>query len=310
MPKITDITPKAPFKKKEYRPYGNIESQLNSEVDTPFKELSNNDSNIGKIIDIEPNLIKIWENKDRPENELGDIDAFSKELLETGQKIPCIVRQNGETYELIAGERRWRAALKANIKLKVLVQDLNDKEAAICQIAENSNRRDLSDYAKGMSYTRLIGKNLIKQNDLITKLGMSKQQISRLLSFKDIPFDLIEAIGDMTKVSSRTAEEIRLICNKDPNNISFLKIIADKISSGIGANTLQKEFKRASENNIQSFTADKILSKSGRHLFTWRKDGNGNRSISFPKDISTNIDHKKIEEILSKSIEMQLEELK
>ena len=83
---------------------------------------------------------------------------MAEEFLSIGQQIPCIVRKITDSvdfqYELIAGERRWRAAQKANVLLKVLIRNLSDNEAALVQISENSNRSALSDYAKGMSYCR------------------------------------------------------------------------------------------------------------------------------------------------------------
>src|ERR1700677_454973 len=141
MPKIDDIKTKTPFTKIEYRPYGNVKEQLDSGT-PPSTDAFIEKNSIEAIIKIDPIQIMNWENNDRPENELGDIDAFAKELAEVGQQVPCIVRKKDDKYELIAGERRWRAALKARILLKVIVQNLTDQEATICQIAENTNRKD------------------------------------------------------------------------------------------------------------------------------------------------------------------------
>lgn len=252
------------------------------------------------VLEIDPQEIKNWDYHDRPDNELGDIESLSKEFLEIGQQQPCLVRpyeNHPYKFELIVGERRWRAASKAGINLKVLVKKLTDTEAALCQVAENSNRKDLSDYAKGMSYANLIANKIIKQSDLIGKLGLNKYDVSRLLSFRDIPASLAEAIGDFTQVSSRTASEIRSLCNKDPRNLDALLFLANKISSGIGANTLVREVKKYFDDKIplNNWIAKKVYDKNDSHLFTWRKDGNGNASISIPKKLANKINYADIE---------------
>lgn len=279
--------------------------------------LNNNEDGVHSttrsIHEINPSEVTLWIHKDRPENELGDLESFARELKAVGQIQPGIVRTSNDIkfkYELIIGERRWRACKLAGLQFQVEIKNYSDNEAALAQAAENEERKQLSDYAKGMSYARLIEMGILKQTDLTSKLGISRQQVSRLLSFKDIPITLRDAIGDLTLVTARTAEEIRLLCNKNSENISTLISIAGKIASGIGAVTLQKEVKRALENEGSSINTEKVPSINGRHLFTWRQDGNGNRSISFPKDIRLMIDYKKLEKALVEVIQQQLEEIK
>ena len=190
---------------------------------------------------IPPENILRWKYKDRPESELGDIESLAIEMKKIGQQQPCIVRPLPEPdkYELIVGERRWRASLKAQIPLKAIIQDINDNTAAIIQAAENDSRKDLSEYAKGMSLSKLISNNVIKQKDLETRLGKSKQEISRLLSFSRIEPSVLEAIGDMSSVSSRTAYEVSRLSKKGDIYIKALISIAKKIQTGaVGANKL------------------------------------------------------------------------
>ncbi len=95
-----------------------------------------------------------------------------------GQAQPCLVRPISHSpvfdYELIVGERRWRAAKIAEIDLLVMVDNLTDGQAAAIQIAENSNRKDLSDFSKGMNYSRLIDNGILTQKDLEQVLGKNK----------------------------------------------------------------------------------------------------------------------------------------
>ena len=268
-------------------------------------------NNSSIILSIDPNKIKNWELHDRPENELGDIEALANDLEENGQAQPCIVRTYSKdpkySYELIVGERRWRAAILRKLSLKIIVEEINDHQAAIYQIAENSNRKDLSDYAKGMNYYNLTESGIISQKELEKALGKNKIDISRLLSFGHVPKQIWDAIGDTTKISSRTASEIRAIIKKGEQHYAAILQLAPRLKTGkLGAANLAKEVDKIISGENESNSTTEIRTSSGRHLFTWRKDSNGNLSVSFPKDIRSHINKSTLEIVMKAEIEAQL----
>jgi ParB family chromosome partitioning protein len=300
MPTINELNTnkKKSFKKREYRPYDPEGNQLNQLTEVAL--VSNNSLLHNIVLEITPDKIRNWEFNDRPESELGDIELLAQEFLTIGQKIPCIVRKVHNDpiiqYELIAGERRWRAAQKAKLPLKILVQNLSDNEAAMVQISENSHRTSLSDYAKGLNYSKLIEKNILSQSDLVDKLKISKQQVSRLLSFTKIPSEIIDAIGDMSKVSARTAEQIKQLCAKGRDYTNAILHAAAQISEGkIGKTKLLEVVQNHINNTVASTSSEKINSINGRHLYTWRKDSNSTYSMHFPKNIALLITAGKLE---------------
>lgn len=186
---------------------------------------------VDKIVTLDPIQISLWKYKDRPANELGDLNLLAKKLVEIGQQQPCIVRPHKEKkgkFELIAGERRWRASKIANINLKVIIKDLDDHEASLVQEEENYST-PLSDYARGMHYSRIMEDNIITFTQLTEKLGISKQKLSRLLSFSQIPSDVVSAIGDMSRISAGTAEKIKQLCNKGIEYKERIIWLSDKI---------------------------------------------------------------------------------
>ena len=271
-----------------------IQDKKENKTETIASSLSSIDvdhnKNYSVIHEIDPDIIHRWSGKDRPENELGDIEDLAKGFKTIGQQVPCIIRPhkslNGQ-YELIVGECRWRASKLAKIKLKAVIQDIDDRMASLIQAVENEKRNNLSDFAKGMSYAKKIESGLLKQKDLIEILGISKQQVSRLLSFNKIPKPLFNAIKDFRKVSARTAEELSRLSAKGDNYIDALIDLAPKIETGkFGGNRVIKEVDKIinpSEAIIHS--NKKIFDIDGRHLFTWRLDNNSSPSIHFPKDI-------------------------
>jgi len=261
---------------------------------------------------IKPHKICNWKYKDRSPVDRGDIETLAKSLKENGQAQPCVVRPllNNEQYdyELVIGERRHLAATSVGIDLLVMIENLSDTEAAIKQIIENQDRKDLSEYSIGMSYAKLIENNIITTKDLEERLNQTKLQINRLLSFSKVPKEIWDAIEDPSNISARTATELRALCNKGPEYINAIILLAKKISSGkIGSTNLPKEveqiIKGASENTS---SAVEIKSNNGRHLFTWRRDSNNQISISFPKDIRDIMDKASLEESIKREIEIQL----
>ena len=245
---------------------GNILDQINFSTQ-PLKSSSASES---KSINVSNNIIQLstskiinWKYNDRPESELGNISELADNIKQIGQQQPCIVREliAGEKYELIAGERRWRAAKLLNQDLKVIISPLTDSEAALVQAAENNNRLNLSDYAKGQSYATLIESGVLKQKDLIEKLGKTKQQISALLSYSRIPQNINNAIINYSLVSPRTAETIKQMSAKGEPYVSSIIKIADKIRSGkIGHKTLREHIIR----QLESKKLEKQVMQEGR----------------------------------------------
>ncbi|MCF6777844.1 ParB/RepB/Spo0J family partition protein [Thiotrichales bacterium 19X7-9] len=271
----------------------NIDDYISDELSSSENKIEND----FKIHELDPHLIQRWEFKDRPENELGDIDSLSNELKTIGQQQPCIVRPvKNNKYELIVGERRWLAAKKANILLKVVIKDINDNTSALIQAAENDSRLDLSDFARGISLSKLIEKKIISQKDLELKLGKSKQEVSRLLSYSKIDDLVFNAINDFSKVSARTAYEVSRLSKKGKEYIDALISIADKIKDGkYGANKIIQEINKIiSKDKNKINKSKKVYDKEGRHLFTWRIDNNNKPSIHFPNDIVNLINKEKI----------------
>jgi ParB family chromosome partitioning protein len=230
----------------------------------------NTDNYFSEVLLIPPSNIVNWSFHDRPNNELGNIDELAEEFKTIGQQQPCIIRplkDKSSNYEIIVGERRWLAAKKANIKLKAIVLPLSDNDAALIQIAENKNRKDLSDYAKGKSFSKLINSKIITQRELIEKLKISPQKISKLLSYEKIPLGVLQEIGDMSKVSATTAEKIKQLCNKGVQYVQAIKSLSNKIRRAeLGHTRLEEEVYNIVNNNA-SINNKKFFSKNEELLF-------------------------------------------
>lgn len=283
---------------------------------TPEKEFKPSkfvDKSSETILSVDPSSICNWEFHDRTNFELGDLEALAFDLKNNGQAQPCVVRRYDKSpefsYELIVGERRWRAAQIAGINLLVIIKNLSDHQAATLQISENNNRKDLSDFSRGMNYAKLIAQNILQQKDLENILQKDKREISRLLSFRDIPQDVWDAIEDPTHISARTAGEMRALINKggEPYKLAIISLASRLRSGKLGASNLVREIEKIVQAEDSSLKHPiEVRNPSGRHLFSWRKDSNGNIGITFPKDVRDRIDRDKLERTLISEIDKQL----
>lgn len=282
--------------------------------------MKNNQNQLGEansdlVVEVDPNLGTNWKNPDRPSNELGKLQALANEFKnpKIGQQQPCIVRKiNNDskfTFEVIAGERRWRAAKLANVKLKVIFKELDDNEAELCQVSENLNRENLSDYALGMNFGRLVNSKLTTQKSLCDFYEISPKHMTRLLAFPQISQDVWDAVGDMRKVTARTASEIRAIIKKDPSTKNIIISLAPKLRDGkLGSTTLLREIaKIKSTNNKQKIdNTTKVINHDGLNLFKWKNKSDGTIAINLFSNIAKQVNFEELMQCVKDEISRQV----
>lgn len=197
----------------------------------------NNDDEI--IREIDPSKCFNWKYADRQDFEMGDLHELASNISENGQVQPIVVRESGDKYEVIAGERRWRACSLINIKVKAVIKDLSDEEAFILQAAENK-KQSLSPYSQSISYYKILSDEKISQRELAKKLGISKSTLNNLMSYSSVSPLLWEAVGDMKKVTIKTACFIRNLLEESPNSLGSLISIASEIRKGAASAKIKK----------------------------------------------------------------------
>lgn len=192
------------------------------------------EKNVSQLISIDPADCILWRFSDRPSDELGDIDSLAISLKEHGQQEPILVRKNTQKtqhrYEIIFGNRRWRAAQLAKIKLLAICKDISDQQASLFQKEENENRKELSDYARAMSYRAQIDGGIYKNEAELSKvLGISKQALNDLMAYLRVPEILRESIGSFKNLSKKMVTKLAAL-SKDKDILDVLMHLAPKIS--------------------------------------------------------------------------------
>ena len=201
-----------------------------------------------EVVELNPDDCVVWDYADRQDFEMGDIKALGLDIKKNGQIQPIIVRYNGDYYEIIAGQRRWRACHYMNIPVEAIITDLSDNEALLVQSSENL-KKSISPYSKAKCYGKILKDKKITQAKLAKELQISQGSLSDLLSFNDVPEDVWIAVGDVSKISIRTAMHIKKILDEDPDLLTEILLIAPQIKKGIGQKKIDEILQR--EDNIK-----------------------------------------------------------
>ncbi|MEE9455484.1 MAG: ParB/RepB/Spo0J family partition protein [Paracoccaceae bacterium] len=145
---------------------------------------------------------KIHANPDQPRRKFNESDLadLTASIVEKGVIQPLIVRPDpkisGE-YQIVAGERRWRAAQRAKLHaLPALVRDLNDTEVLELAIIENIQRADLNAIEEAMGYRQLMDHFGHTQEQMAKALGKSRSHIANLLRLLNLPDSVLEFVRD------------------------------------------------------------------------------------------------------------------
>ena len=157
---------------------------------------------------------KIYPRADQPRKEF-DKDALEnlkESILEHGVLQPILLRKAGEGYEIIAGERRFRAAKLAGLKkVPVLVKELEDQAVEEISLIENIQRDDLNPIEEAEAYQQLLDKYTYTQQDLSDRLGKSRSYIANNLRLMKLDEKSKEHLrkGDITSSQGRTLLSIK-----------------------------------------------------------------------------------------------------
>lgn len=145
-----------------------------------------------KISEIEPN-------KNQPRKKFNEeaLNALAESIMENGIIQPLAVRPFGDVYQIVAGERRWRAARIAGLtEVPVRIMELTDEQVALIALIENLQREDLNPIEEALGYQNMIETYGIKQDELAKKVGRARSTITNSLRLLALPDDVKERVRD------------------------------------------------------------------------------------------------------------------
>lgn len=178
----------APHKRKSLG--RGIGALLGDDMDETAPEVKPTDSI--RVSDIMPGKYQ-----PRTEFDKEALQALSDSIKERGVLQPLLVRRQGDKYELIAGERRWRAAQMAGLaEVPVVVKDLTDSEVLEAALVENILRENLSAIEEAEGYQRLIDEFSHTQEALSQIVGKSRSHIANTLRLLSLPVEIQELVKE------------------------------------------------------------------------------------------------------------------
>ena len=180
-----------------------------------------------------------------------ELNSLASSIEETGIIQPILVRKNNDIYEIVAGERRWRAAQIAKIhEVPVLIKELTDEEVVKISIIENIQRVDLNPIEEANSYKQLIQDFGYTQEKVSASLGKSRSYIANSLRLLSLP----ESIIIFLKEGKLTSGHARALVGVKNSEFLARKIIEESLSVRDIENIVKKGISQ-SDNIIKKETS-------------------------------------------------------
>lgn len=239
-------------------------------------------------------MSEIEPNKSQPRTFFDEenIKGLAESIKEHGLIQPIVVRPlpNGITYQIIAGERRWRACKLLKMEeVPVIIRETDELEAAQLAIVENVQRADLNPVEEAMAYRALMDKYGMTQDRLAEVMGKSRPYIANLTRLLSLPEEALSALSN-GEISVGHAKVLLSIEDKDSLIYALNTIISEKLSvrqTEMLAAELSKEDveKETVSRNVKNYYTEMELSlkeRLGRSVKISGKDGEkGKITISF-----------------------------
>lgn len=181
----------------EKKPVKVNEENTASEITAGDKKQENADKeNAGGIAYININDIKPNSNQPRKTFDEEKLEELAASIEEHGLIQPLVLRESGKGYEIVAGERRWRAARKIGIKeLPCIVRELTDEENMLLAIIENMQREDLNPIEEAEGLKQMIDTYGLTQEQVSKSVGKSRPYIANCLRLLKLPEPVMKYVS-------------------------------------------------------------------------------------------------------------------
>jgi len=159
-----------------------------------------------------------------------ELEKLKNSIVEQGILQPLLLRKNNDSYELIAGERRLRAAQMANLThVPALVRDLTDEQMLEVSIIENIQRQELNPLEEAEAYHRLISEFNYTQEKVARRIGKNRSTIANLLRLRGLPGAIHQSLA-RREITTGHARAILGAGSEDNQIKAWLKVVEKELS--------------------------------------------------------------------------------
>lgn len=216
-----------------------LNALINTGPDIEVKEKSK-DNNDNKEVFVNISLVEPNRNQPRKEFDKEALSELADSIKQYGILQPIMVQKNGDMYEIIAGERRWRAAKEAGLKeVPVIVRDYDKQKIMEISIIENIQRENLNPIEEAMAYQCLMEEYGLKHDELADKVSKNRSTITNSMRLLRLSENIQQMIID-GKISTGHAKVLLSVENKEEQE----KIAAELISKSLSVRELEKLVKK------------------------------------------------------------------
>ena len=201
-------------------------------------------------VNLEQNILQvpideIIPNRFQPRLQFDDrgLEELASSIKQHGIIQPLVLRRVNDKYEIIAGERRYKAATMAGLsKVPAVIADVDDNKSAEVAIVENVQRRDLSAIEEARSYKNLLDKGYLTQAELAKKMGLSQSAIANKLRLLNLDEEVQQALIE-NKISERHARSLLVLPTHEEQRKWLKRIINERMT----VRELDNELKKLNE---------------------------------------------------------------
>lgn len=171
-------------------------ASLLPDSDQDISKMVESRSNVSRSVNyIEISLIRPCPTQPRTNFNENEIDELASSINEVGVLQPVILRNSGDYYELIAGERRWRACKKLGLKkIPAIIKNCTDTQALKSALIENIQRKDLNPIEEAKAYRQLIDEHKLTHEEISKSVGKDRSTITNFLRLLKLPLNVQELI--------------------------------------------------------------------------------------------------------------------
>jgi len=223
-------------------------------------------SPIGRLIPIE----QIDPNPNQPRQVMGDLSELMASIAEKGILEPLVVRQRGERFQIVAGERRYQAAIQVGLReLPVVIRDVDEAEMLELALIENLQRKDLTPFEESEALHSLAERCGYTHEDLARRLGKSRSSVTESLALNGIP----EEVRNLCRLADISSKSLLLQVVRQETPEKMVALV-EKIASQGGATRQQ----------VREATAKPKPGRPKHYVFAYRPPTKAfNLKISFSK---------------------------
>ncbi len=206
----------------------------------------------GGVLQVATSLIKDNRLQPRQTYDVLKIAELAESIKEKGMIQPVMVRKAGEGYEVIAGERRLKAARKLGLeKIPVIIRDVDDKEALVLALVENIQREELNAIEEGESFSRLIEEFKLSQEDVARMVSKDRATVANHIRLLKLPKEIKAAVVD-GRISAGHARALLAV----ENTLAQTELFTLVVHKGLSV--------RETEERVKAAVFGKKLLKKGK----------------------------------------------